>query len=90
MERLPLELVKEIHVCGPAPDPRDGMLGDRHLEMQEADYELLARTLRRTGPRIVTLEYGGTGPKMEWRSDIDALERQLQRLRHIVESADMR
>ena len=37
--KLPLDLVREIHVCGPAPDPERGYLRDRHLEMQDVDYQ---------------------------------------------------
>jgi uncharacterized protein (UPF0276 family) len=83
LQKLPLDRVKEIHVCGPVMDPVEG-LRDRHLEMQEVDYELLAEALQVTNPAFVSLEYGGTGPHMEWRSEIDVLERQLTRLRTIV------
>ena len=77
---LPLNRVREIHVSGPAPD-RSGVLQDEHQEMGEVDYALLDWTLERTHPLIVTLEYGGTGPHFEWRSDLPTLERQLTRLR---------
>lgn len=79
---LPLDRVRETHVSGPAHDPSEG-LRDGHLEMQEEDYALLSWVLERAAPAIVSLEYGGTGPLFEWRSDIGALERQLDRLRHI-------
>ena len=79
---LPLGRVREIHVCGPAEEPGKG-LQDSHLEMGEEDYELLAWTLGRARPLVVTLEYGGTGPLFEWRSDAEALERQLARLREL-------
>lgn len=84
LRQLPLDRVREIHVCGPAPDPEDGYLRDRHLEMQDVDYALLDRALSMTRPRMVTLEYGGTGPKFEWRSDPDALKRQLLTLRRML------
>lgn len=84
MDSLPLDRVREIHVCGPAYDPEFGYLRDRHLEMQEIDYNMLKRALNRTQPRMVTLEYGGTGPKFEWRSDPDVLRRQLLRLEAIL------
>ncbi|MYL51854.1 DUF692 family protein [Pontibacillus yanchengensis] len=85
LDQLPLHRIREIHVCGPEYDPENG-LQDRHLEMAEEDYQLLAFTLTKTSPDFVTLEYGGTGKKMEWRSDQDTLERQLQRLSDIVNS----
>ncbi|WP_062109285.1 multinuclear nonheme iron-dependent oxidase [Bacillus niameyensis] len=84
LQKLPLDRVREIHVCGLAPDPDKGHLRDRHLEMQDIDYELLTRTLRITNPKVVTLEYGGTGPKFEWRSEVDVLERQLKQLSTIL------
>lgn len=83
LRKLPLRRVREIHVNGPFLDPNEG-LRDRHFEMQPADYELLREALALTEPRFVTLEYGGTGPRMEWRSDIDALERQLERLQNLL------
>jgi uncharacterized protein (UPF0276 family) len=84
---LPLERVREIHVCGPADDPvNEGYLKDSHLEMNEVDYELLVNALNRTTPKIVTLEYGGTGPKFEVRSDITAIERQINKLNKIIKA----
>ncbi|KGP71671.1 DUF692 family multinuclear iron-containing protein [Pontibacillus yanchengensis] len=83
VDQLPLHRVREIHVCGPQHDPEKG-LQDRHVEMAEEDYQLLAFTLTKTSPDFVTLEYGGTGKKMEWRSDQDALERQLKKLNEMV------
>jgi uncharacterized protein (UPF0276 family) len=76
---LPLDRVREIHVCGPLLDPKEG-LRDRHQEMQAEDYDLLAWALDRTDSLVVTLEYGGTGPLFAARNDVDALERQLNRL----------
>jgi uncharacterized protein len=76
---LPLPLVREIHVCGPGYDPVGG-LRDRHLQMQEEDYALLEWALERTDPLVVTLEYGGTGPKFAHRSDPALLREQLLRL----------
>ncbi len=84
LETLPLNRVREIHVCGPGMDPEDGYLRDRHLEMQETDYNLLMKTLTLTDPAVVTLEYGGTGPKFEWRSEIEVIERQLNRLNNLL------
>ena len=83
LQRLPLERVREIHVCGPEMTEDRGLL-DRHLEMRAEDYELLRHALEWTSPRVVSLEYGGTGPKFIWRSEIDVLERQLHMLDAIV------
>jgi uncharacterized protein (UPF0276 family) len=79
---MPLERVREIHVSGPGASPEKG-LDDLHQELRREDYELLAWALERTRPRVVALEYGGTGPLFEWRSDPAALERQLTRLREL-------
>lgn len=83
--KLPLDRVQEIHVCGPVEDPvNTGRLKDSHLEMNDVDYDLLDQTLKRTSPKIVTLEYGGTGPKFVHRSDKSALERQINRLNDML------
>lgn len=82
VEALPLDRVREIHVCGPRLVPEQG-LRDRHQEMSEEDYALLEWTLERTKPEMVTLEYGGTGPLFESRNDPATLERQLRRLAEI-------
>jgi uncharacterized protein len=86
LEAMPLNRVREIHVCGPEIDPDHGYLRDRHLEMQETDYELLQHTLASTNPIAVTLEYGGTGPLFEWRSEIEVVERQLNRLNNMLKN----
>nr|MDQ3327776.1 DUF692 domain-containing protein [Chloroflexota bacterium] len=82
LSALPLDRVCEVHVCGPAADA-DGVMRDEHQEMGEEDYAVLTWTLERTQPLAVTLEYGGTGPHFNWRSDAATLERQLLRLRAI-------
>lgn len=83
LSRLPLKRVREVHVCGPAVDAERGM-HDAHAEMGEEDYALLAWTLARTSPLVVSLEYGGTGPLFARRSDAAAIERQLTRLRRML------
>ncbi|HPH97734.1 MAG TPA: DUF692 family protein [Anaerolineaceae bacterium] len=55
ISRLPLEKVRQIHVSGPRL--RNGHLFDAHEDMQAEDYRLLAWTLERTRPEMVTLEY---------------------------------
>lgn len=82
---LPLERVREIHVCGPRLEPGAGMR-DRHRELEEEDYALLAWLLERTAPAMVTLEYGGTGPVFEQpgMNDPAALRRQLVRLKGML------
>ncbi|MCL6442643.1 MAG: DUF692 family protein [Alicyclobacillus sp.] len=79
LHTLPLRDVREIHVCGPEFHPEQG-LRDRHGEMQAEDYALLSDALEVARPAIVTLEYGGTGPRLSGRTDPVALQRQLSRL----------
>jgi hypothetical protein len=82
--QLPLHKVREIHVAGPRIV--EGMLRDRHMEIQEPDYEILAWLLERTNPQMITLEYGGTGPIFErpGMTDPEALLRQLTRLKGML------
>lgn len=82
LAQLPLDRVTEIHVCGPRLEERGLM--DRHQEMADDDYALLRWTLDHAQPRVVTLEYGGTGPIFETRNDAEALERQLGRISEIA------
>ena len=79
--------MREIHVSGPRLD--QGVLRDRHLELQEKDYSLLAWLLERTEPQVVTLEYGGTFPddQTTLRNDPAALARQVERLAKMVGEA---
>lgn len=85
LNRLPLEKVKEIHIVGTA-EKENVELRDWHLEMKEEDYEILQWVLSKTKPDIVTLEYGGPGEVFSWRSDKEALKRQLIRLMEICNS----
>ena len=73
--RLPLERVRQIHVSGTRVV--DGVLRDAHEPLQDADYDLLEWTLRRTTPEMVTLEY--------FRDDQAALKEMLIRLRRCLE-----
>lgn len=82
LEKFPLEKVKEIHTVGSMMTEEHG-LKDKHQEMQEEDYEILNWILQKTNPNVVTLEYGGPGELFSWRSDKEALERQLVRLMEI-------
>lgn len=82
---LPLHAVREVHVAGPRR-VTGGMMRDVHYGLQEGDYALLAWLLGYCEPAIVTLEYGGTGEAFEIpeRSDPQALEAQLVRLRQLL------
>lgn len=78
LDRLPLSLVSEVHISGPAMV--DGELRDRHEEIGQGEYALLELVLSRAPVSVVALEYGGVGPLFERRTDHQALGRQLRRL----------
>jgi uncharacterized protein (UPF0276 family) len=61
LHKLPLYLVREIHVNGPRKNS-DGYF-DAHESMRKEDYTFLEEVLKVTKPRIVTLEYGGDEEK---------------------------
>lgn len=80
--QLPLELVDEVHVTGPAMV--DGELRDRHVEIEDGGYNLLRMVLESADVKTVSLEYGGLGPLFEGRSSKDVLQRQLLKLRDMT------
>jgi uncharacterized protein (UPF0276 family) len=82
LTELPLERVKEIHAVGTRKT--ENGLRDNHLEMDEDDYKILEFALIITNPEIVTLEYGGFGEHFSWRSNKNAIERQLKRIIQII------
>jgi uncharacterized protein (UPF0276 family) len=78
---LPLQAVREIHVCGPAYVGGVG-LRDDHQELTADDYALLAWTLERTDAHILTLEYPKARTvRQSFAEQIEALERQLTRFK---------
>jgi uncharacterized protein (UPF0276 family) len=83
LRALPLEKVKEIHAVG--TKKTDVGLRDNHLEMDEEDYETLEYILNETKPEVVTLEYGGFGEHFAWRSNKESIERQLNRIKLMVD-----
>jgi uncharacterized protein (UPF0276 family) len=70
---LPLERVRQLHVSRPCW--RDGRLVDVHEALTDQDYALLEEVLTMTEPRAITLEY---------HRDAQALCRQMDRLRSIL------
>ena len=73
LERLPLDLVRQIHVSGTREI--NGTLKDAHEAMQGEDYAILKWLLQRTKPVVVTLEYF---------RELEPLRQQLWKLREIV------
>lgn len=83
LERLPLELVREIHLSSPRENGEE--LIDVHQELMEEDYELFEYIYKKTKPSIVTLEYGGEGEAYSGKSDKSLLKAQLERISGIVD-----
>ncbi|MCK8059706.1 MULTISPECIES: DUF692 family multinuclear iron-containing protein [unclassified Fusibacter] len=86
---FPLHRVVELHLNGVIKDnhgTRDG-----HEEMKEEDY-LITKWLFNHCHNLeyVTLEYGGIGPKLAERSKISAIERQLTRLRRMMDEHEQK
>lgn len=79
LERLPLELVREIHVNGPSIKGTDYL--DTHMAMRKEDFDFLDYTLSFTKPKIVTLEYGS---QRNDETNQQLLEVQLIQLREIL------
>lgn len=79
IKELPLNKVREIHINGTFCDDKLG-IRDKHLEMQDVDYKNLMDCLEICEPNYVTLEYGGFGESMKYRSDKDVIKRQLDNL----------
>lgn len=86
---LPLDRIKELHVTGISM--HEGKLKDS-MPMRETDWSAAdwlfrqIRTGRAATPWLAVLEYGGFGPIFDWRSDPEALKRDLARLRALAES----
>lgn len=81
LRKLPLSLVKEIHISGPRMI--ESKYYDSHLDMRSEDYTFLEEVLSLTKPSIVTLEYGG--PRNDnIETDINILQLQLEKLVNII------
>jgi hypothetical protein len=66
IEALPLERVVEIHVAGHTPSPDRGILIDTHgADVIPPVFELLRRTIARTGPVPVVLERDNHVPPLD-------------------------
>lgn len=81
---LPLSRVREIHVNGTYLDPKLG-IRDKHYEMKGTDYNNLSYVLAVTNAKYLTLEYGGIGEHLKGRSNKDAIKRQIERLRTLID-----
>ncbi|HEX5323072.1 MAG TPA: DUF692 family protein [Capsulimonadaceae bacterium] len=90
ISRLPLDRLRELHVTG--VEMSDGNWRDS-MPMRDDDWALCEWVLARIHaadwpvPWAVALEYGGVGPKFEWRSDRTAIYEQIARLHQLVHAA---
>ncbi len=88
LSALPTEHLQELHVTGVNRDS-NGNLRDS-MPITPEDWETVEWSLDRIAsgewrcPRIITLEYGGIGPKFEWRSDPDVIAQQLPQLERLL------
>lgn len=84
---LPVDRLRELHVTGLATV--EGWLRD-HMPMSEEDWSAFGWAMEqiRNGywstPRLVAYEYGGIGPRFEWRTDREAIADQVPYLYGMV------
>ncbi len=87
LNQLPIQHIKELHFTG--LHPYNGWLQD-HLEALPGDWPILDSVLEqfRTGkwakPWLIAYEVGGVGEKFSWRTDGQALARDIPRLFQLV------
>lgn len=89
LSTLPTDRLRELHVSGVGCDeegrPRE------HMPLSDNDWALLAWCLdciregRWGRPWVLSFEYGGIGPLMEWRSEAAVLAEQVPRLRALAQ-----
>ncbi|MFQ3566102.1 MAG: DUF692 family multinuclear iron-containing protein [Aggregatilineales bacterium] len=89
---LPLERIREVHVTGLAMI--DDFLTD-HLAMREEDWQIfdwvieLMQAGTAAAPWLLAFEYGGVGPKFEWRTDPEAIAADAPRFYAAVQSVNL-
>lgn len=81
MEALPLHRIEEVHFIGTQHSKALGVY-DCHSVLEAYDYELMDWLMPQMSPKILTLEYGWPGKDFEWRTDIGAIEEQLNEIKH--------
>jgi uncharacterized protein (UPF0276 family) len=86
---LPVDRLRELHVSGLLRG-EDGGVRDEHMALDADDWALLGWCLdhirwgRWARPWLLAMEYGGIGPRADWRSDPAVLAAQLPRLRALI------
>jgi uncharacterized protein (UPF0276 family) len=87
ISRLPIQSLRELHITGVQ---HDGVRWRDSMPMTAEDWAVAEWVLPkiRSGawpdPWIVAFEYGGVGPKFEWRTDAQVLAAQVPRLHALV------
>ncbi len=90
IRQLPLHRLRELHITGVQYHEGKGRLLD-HLPMTEDDWNLAEWAIDHIAkglwpePWAVALEYGGTGDHFAWRSERSVLERDVPRLRELIQ-----
>ncbi|MFC4559193.1 DUF692 family multinuclear iron-containing protein [Virgibacillus kekensis] len=85
---LPLESIKELHITGIQADEK-GRLRDS-MPMTSEDWDIAAWVVQQIKdgtipkPWVTALEYGGVGPKFEWRTDKEVLAEQVPMLSDLI------
>jgi len=88
ISQLPVTQLKELHITGIQQD-QNGRLRDS-MPMTEDDWDIARWVLNHIAngdwpePWAVAFEYGGVGPKFEWRSEKDVLAKQVPRLVNLL------
>ncbi len=88
LDRLPTNRLIELHVTGLGFD-KEGRKRDS-MPLDATAWSQIAQVLEAAArgdlpvPRIVTLEYGGVGPKFGWRSDSATIEREFNQLLNLI------
>jgi uncharacterized protein (UPF0276 family) len=94
IDALPLEALRELSMTGVVYDETINQWRD-HFAMCNEDWEIAEWVIERIAegelpqPELVALEYGGVGPKYEWRSDSDTLLNDVSHLHMLLMEANM-
>jgi uncharacterized protein len=87
LKGFPIDRLRELHTTG---IQHDGKSYRDSMPMTEDDWALITWAIQRIkggdwpDPWAVAFEYGGIGPKFEWRSDASVLEKQVPILHHLI------
>ncbi|WP_162800359.1 DUF692 family multinuclear iron-containing protein [Oceanobacillus zhaokaii] len=89
INQFPLDALRELHVTG--IQRVDNKLYE-HMPLSDANWQLVEWALDNIKqgtwpePWVVSYEYGGVGPKLEWRSESKVMAEQVPRLFELVKN----